>query len=137
MRFSNSITCAIAPWIGCVACAFAADCARALPANELLQSCEAVVQTIKTDAGDMVDISPAGLPCWYYISAVQNMTSLTDEADGRLLHICPPSDTTILDFVRVFVQHAREANPNVTGGENAAPLVFTALVKAYPCGERP
>jgi hypothetical protein len=134
MRFSNSITFAIIAWIGCVACAFAADCARA---DELLQSCEAVIQTIKTDAGDTVDISPAGLPCWYYISAVQNMTSLTDEADERLLHICPPSDTTILDFVRVFVRHAREANPNVTGGENAAPLVFTALVKAYPCGEHP
>jgi hypothetical protein len=137
MRFSNSITFAITGWIGCLAGAFAADCALALPANELLQSCEAVVQTIKTDARDTVDISPAGLPCWYYISAVQNMTSLTDEADERLLHICPPSDTTVLDLVRVFVQHAREAKPNVTGVENAAPLVFAALIKAYPCGERP
>ena len=137
MRFSNSITCAITASIGCVACAFATDCARALPANELLQSCETVVQTIKTDLGDTVDISPAGLPCWYYISAVQNMTSLTDEADERLLHICPPSDTTVLDLVRVFVRQAREAKPNVTGVENAATLVFTALLKAYPCDARP
>ena len=41
------------------------------------------------------------------------MATLADKAE-RLLHICPPSDTTVLDFVRIFVHHAREARPNVT-----------------------
>ena len=137
MSFSDRMTFAITALIGCVTYALAADHARALPANELLQSCEVIDRTVKGDVGGTVDISAAGLPCWYYISAVQNMTSLKDEADERLLHICPPSDTTVLDLVRVFVRHAREAKANVAGAENAAPLVFTALLKAYPCDERP
>ena len=137
MSFSDRMTFAITALIGCVTYALAADHARALPANELLQSCEVIDRTVKADVGGTVDISAAGLPCWYYISAVQNMTSLKDEADERLLHICPPSDTTVLDLVHVFVRQAREAKPNVTGVENAATLVFTALLKAYPCDPRP
>lgn len=137
MPFSDSMRFAITAWIRCGAIVIAADYACALPANELLQSCEVVDQTVESDAGGTVDISSAGLPCWYYMSAVQNMTSLADEADERLLHICPPSDATVLDFVRVFVHHARETRPNVIGVENPAPLVFTALINAYPCGQRP
>jgi hypothetical protein len=123
MPFSDSMRFAIIAWIECGAFVLAADYARALPANELLQSCEVVDQTVESDAGDTVDISAAGLPCWYYMSAVQNMTTLANEADERLLHVCPPADNTVLDLVRVFIHHAREARPNVTGVENPAPMV--------------
>jgi hypothetical protein len=137
MPFSNRMTFPITALMGCVTCALVPGNTSALPANELFQSCEVIDQTVKADSGGRVDISAAGLPCWYYISAVQNMTSLKDESDGRLLHICPPSNTTVLDLVRVFVRHAREVKPSALGVENAAPLVFTALLKAYPCDERP
>jgi hypothetical protein len=62
------------------------------------------------------------------------MSSLVDEANERLLHICPPSDSTVLDFVRVFVRYAHGTN---VGVENPAALVFNALFKAYPCVEHP
>jgi Rap1a immunity proteins len=134
MLLLGSMRFAITALIGCVTCVFATGHAHALTSSELLQSCEAVDQTAEAGDGNSVDISSAGLPCWYYMSAAQNMSSLVDEANQRLLHICPPSDSTVLDFVHVFVQYARGTNVAV---ENPAALVFNALIKAYPCGEHP
>jgi hypothetical protein len=49
-------------------------------AREALQSCEAVVQgTFRPEGGD-AEISAEGLPCWYYMSAVQDMLVLVDDA---------------------------------------------------------
>ena len=58
-----------------VGCALQPPHARALTANELVESCSAVEQSAQSAPGDTVDISPEGLPCWYYMSAVQNMSA--------------------------------------------------------------
>jgi hypothetical protein len=47
--------------------------------EELLQSCEAVLQVTLRSGGRDADIPAEGLPCWHYMSAVQNMSVLVDE----------------------------------------------------------
>jgi len=114
-----------------VGCALQPPHARALTANELIESCSAVEQSAQSAPGDTVDISPEGLPCWYYMSAVQNMSALVDSKNERLLALCPPAESTTLDFVRIFLRSAERKNE--TDVNNPAVLVLHALTKAYPC----
>lgn len=39
-------------------------------ANELLQSCEAITNTARSTQANTIDIPRAGVPCWYYMSAI-------------------------------------------------------------------
>ena len=93
-----------------VGCALQPPHAKASSANELVESCNAVEQSAQSAPGDTVDISPEGLPCWYYMSAVQNMSALVDSKNERLLALCPPAESTTLDFVRVFLRSAERKN---------------------------
>jgi hypothetical protein len=100
--------------------------------KELLQSCEAVIKTAGPAAAHTIAIPAAGLPCWYYLSAIQNMSALVDERGERLLGVCPPADSTVIDYVRVFVQYAHRNRKEVY--ENAAALALLGLSEAFPCG---
>ena len=59
------------------------------------------------------------------------MTVLADERGERLLGICPSPDSTVLDFVRVFVQYAR--TEDVGSQRNAAAFALLGLARAFPC----
>jgi hypothetical protein len=119
--------------IEAVGCALQPPHAKALSANELVESCNVVEQSAQSAPGDTVDISPEGLPCWYYMSAVQDMSALVDSKNERLLALCPPAESTTLDFVRAFLRSAERKNE--TDVNNPAVLVLHALTKAYPCHE--
>jgi hypothetical protein len=73
------------------------DGAIAATSAELLQSCEAVVSTAGPAAGQTIDIPTEGLPCWYYMEAIQNMSVLVDQAGQPLLGVCAPPDSTVMD----------------------------------------
>jgi hypothetical protein len=116
-----------------VGCTLQPHCASALTTGELVESCRVVDRTAQPASGDSVDISPDGLPCWYYMSAVQNMSALVDSGNKRLLEICPPVNSTVLDFVRIVV---RSAEPkDLSEVENPAALILPALAKAFRCTE--
>jgi Rap1a immunity proteins len=107
--------------------------AAATPA-ELLQSCQNVLRTAGARDKATIDIPVAGLTCWYYMSAVQNMSAVVDQ-DGRpLLGICAPEGTTLIQYVRIFARYAQR-HPE-KDSDNAAPLVLRALLDAFPCGTR-
>ena len=106
------------------------DGASAAPSAELLQSCEAVISWAGPVAGQTIDIPTEGLPCWYYMEAIQNMSVLVDQAGEPLLGVCPPPDTTAMDYVRIFVRSARE---NAAKEGNAAALAVQELARAFPC----
>jgi hypothetical protein len=110
-------------------CLLAPRHALATTPSELLQSCQAVAGNAVARAGATLDIPAAGLPCWYYMSAMQNMAVLVDESGTRFLGVCPPADSTVMDFVRIFVQYARKQKAE----DNAAALVLPALAQAFPC----
>ena len=113
-----------------VACLLAPRPAGAITTDELLHSCHAVTASGAVRAGATLEIPAAGLPCWYYMSAMQNMAVLVDESGTRFLGVCPPADSTVMDFVRIFVQQARKQQ---TAAENAAASVLPGLAQAFPC----
>jgi hypothetical protein len=112
------------------ACVLAPRHAGAITTSELLQSCQAVTANAVARAGAALDIPAAGLPCWYYMSAMQNMAVLVDESGTRFLGVCPPADSTVMDFVRIFVQYARQQK---AAADNAAASVLPGLAQAFPC----
>jgi Rap1a immunity proteins len=112
----------------------AARPASAAEPPNLLRSCEAVMIGARGTQTDKIEIPHAGLHCWYYLSAVQNMSVLVDQRGQPLLGICAPANTTLLSYVRIFVEYARR-HPKAEQ-ENAAALAVTALNKAFPCGPR-
>ena len=105
--------------------------AVALSPAELPTSCEVITNASPLSAEKKLDIAAEGLPCWYYMSAVQNMTVRADERGKRLLGICPPPESTVLDFVRIFVQNAR--TEEVRSQRNAAAFALLGLARAFPC----
>jgi Rap1a immunity proteins len=105
--------------------------AAAQTATELLQSCEAITNTARSTQANTIDIPRAGVPCWYYMSAIQNASVLVDGGGNRLLGICAPADATLMDHVRIFVQYARRNQKD--SPDNAAALAVIALSQAYPC----
>ncbi len=114
-----------------VACLFAAGHAAAQTTNELVQSCEAVTNAARPAQAGRIDIPRAGVPCWYYMSAVQNAAVLVDNKGKRLLGVCAPPDATLMDHVRIFVQYARRNQKDAP--DNAAAVAVMALSEAYPC----
>jgi hypothetical protein len=106
------------------------DGVGAATSAELLQSCEAVISAAGPVAGQIIDFPTEGLPCWYYMEAIQNMSVLVDQAGEPLLGVCAPPNTTAMDYVRTFVRSARE-----NGGKegNAAALAVQELARAFPC----
>ncbi len=108
----------------------ACGAASATTASDLLQSCKAAPLSAKR--GAKLDIPLRALPCWYYMSSIQDMSVLVDPAGHRLLGICPPPNSDVLDFVKAFVRSARRRD--VDKEDNAAAAVVPALARQFPCG---
>ena len=51
-------------------------------------------------------IPAEGLPCLYYMAAVQNMTALCDERGEKFLGICRPPNSTVLILCGFFATRA-------------------------------
>jgi hypothetical protein len=64
------------------------------------------------------------------MSAIQNMSVLETPRGVRLLGICAPPDTTLLDYVRIFVARAQKTK---TQAENAAAFAVVVLSQSFPC----
>jgi hypothetical protein len=105
--------------------------AAALSQDDLLKSCEAVLSVANPDNSQSIEIPAAGLPCWYYMAAVQDMSTIVDQNGQHLLGVCAPSTTSLLDYVRAFVRNEK-SNP-ASAGTKAAAQELTALLKAFPC----
>jgi len=84
----------------------------------------------RAKASGEVDFPPTGVPCWYYMSAIQNMSVLENLDGVRLLGICSPPDTTLMDYVRIFAQKAQKRKMQ---SENAAALAILVLSQKFPC----
>ena len=103
--------------------------ASSTTSGELLRSCLEIVNREGPKTGDEVDIPMTGLSCWYYMSAIQNMSVLETPRGVRLLGICAPPDTTLMDYVRIFVARAQKAKTQI---ENAAAFAVVVLSQSFP-----
>ena len=91
-------------------------------------------QRVRPQRGGEVDIPQSGLTCWYYMSAIQNMSVLETPRGVRLLGICAPPETTLMDYVRVFVARGSKRGSQ---GDNAAALAVVILSESFPCNAHP
>jgi hypothetical protein len=100
--------------------------------EHVLRSCAAVVAGVLVVDVRAIDIPSAGLPCCYHLSAIQNMSVLID-ANGRPLRgICAPTNTSVLDDVRICIKVAHDHSAVHEG--NAAAVILAALTNRYPSG---
>jgi hypothetical protein len=60
-------------------------------------NCIEVVSKVIPKTDGQVDIPQTGLSCWYYMSAIQNMSVLETPHGVRLLGISAPPETTLID----------------------------------------
>jgi Rap1a immunity proteins len=119
--------------LGAVASLIAPHVASSTTSGELLRSCAEIVNRVGHETGDEIDIPQTGLTCWYYMSAIQNMSVLETPHGVRLLGICARPETTLMDYVRVFVAQARKRK---TQSDNAAALAVVILSESFPCNAR-
>jgi hypothetical protein len=119
--------------LGAVACLVAPNMANSTTSGELLRSCAEIISAIGANTDGELDIPQTGLSCWYYMSAIQNMSVLEAPHGMRLLGICAPPETTLIDYVRVFVAQARKRKAQ---HDNAAALAVVILSEAFPCRTR-
>lgn len=103
---------------------------RAETAGDLLGSCEAILKDVQNHPDGTVTFPRSGDHCWYYLSAIQDGSVLTMNSK-RMLGICSPPESSLLQFVRVFVNYGR-ANP-ATLHHQAFATVAYALGQAFPC----
>ena len=116
--------------LGAVACIVALNAASSTTSRELLRSCIEVVSKVIPKTDGEVDIPQTGLSCWYYMPAIQNMSVIETPHGVRLLGICAPPETTLMDYVRVFVAQARKRK---TQSDNAAAVAVVILSESFPC----
>lgn len=116
--------------LGVMLCSLPHGNAGATTTDELLSSCKAI-NTVGAAPGAAIDIPVSGVPCWFYMSAIQNMSTLVDGSGSRMLGICLPTNGTLLDLVRLFVQYAGRI-PSAAR-ENAAAVAVIGLSDAFPC----
>ena len=103
---------------------------RALSANDLLSSCEVLVRDGQQTVDGKIRFPTTGQQCWFYMEAVQNMTTLAD--DGVvLLVVCSPPKSTLLQMVRGFTEYARQNPADLH--LNASTIAVRALREAFPC----
>lgn len=105
--------------------------AKAVEAREVVQSCRTVVVGTQRSTAGPIAIPKDGLLCWNYVAAIQDLSVLVDQNSSRLLGVCAPETTTLLDYVRTLVQYAKR-NP-ITGRQNAGAFAVAALNEAFPC----
>ena len=120
--------------LGAVACLVALNTASSTTSDELLRSCQEIVSRVRPQRGGEVDIPQSGLTCWYYMSAIQNMSVLETPRGVRLLGICAPPETTLMDYVRVFVARGSKRGRQ---SDNAAALAVVILSESFPCNAHP
>lgn len=105
--------------------------AKAVEARDVVQSCRTMVIGAQRSTAGPIAIPKDGLLCWNYLAAIQDMSVLVDQHSVRLLGVCAPETTTLLDYVRILVQYANH-NP-ITGKQNAGAFAVAALNEAFPC----
>jgi len=95
-----------------------------------MRGCREIVNRVGSKTGGEADIPLTGLSCWYYLSAIQNMSVRETQHGVRLLGICAPPDTTLMDYVRIFAARAQKTK---TQSENAATFAVVVLSQSFPC----
>jgi hypothetical protein len=103
----------------------------AMTAEQLLQSCEVLLRDAKFAPDGRVRVPSDGMRCWNYMQAIQDVSVITDEEMQPLLGFCAPPNSTLMQFIRIFVEHARRNTGELH--QKGASVAQDALGIAFPC----
>ena len=121
MRFAFALL------LGALVGLVAFDTATATSSGELLPSCLEIVNRARPVSGSPIDIPPSGLSCWHYMAAIFRNASVLEDVRGvRLLGICAPPETTLIDYIRIFVRYARKIKTNKRATQRHSQLSLSA-----------
>ena len=121
----------LAVFVAACGLSLAGGAAHATSPDRLLQSCQAIIRTTGNAESRSVGIPVAGLACWYYMAAVQDLSVVVDQNGRHLLGVCAPKNTTLMQYVRIFARYAK-GHPNESA-DGAGALALRGLVRAFPC----
>jgi Rap1a immunity proteins len=99
--------------------------------EQLLQNCELLLKDVRTSPDGKVGIPQDGMPCWTYISAIQDVSRVVDDSLRPLVGFCPPEKSSLMQFIRIFVDYARRTPAELH--YNGAWVSVAALSRAFPC----
>jgi hypothetical protein len=99
--------------------------------QQLLQTCELLLRESKNAPDGRVTVPKDAQPCWFYISAIQDIAVVGDASLRPLVGFCLPSEGTLMQLIRIFVDYAQR-NPAQLH-QSGAWLSVAALTKAFPC----
>jgi hypothetical protein len=112
--------------------------ASAATAEELLRSCEILIQQSTPVGAGRTWVPTGGEQCWDYFDAVVDLTRLVDPKSCSslpckrpVLGICAQEGATFTQYIRVFVTAAHQ-NPGLLH-LYAASVAVPALRNAFPC----
>ena len=109
--------------------------AKAETAGEMQSRCTGVAKAVNgSDRSIEFLADPNSYQCWGAFTAVQELVIITDPADGPLLEVCVPSDSTRLEMIKIFQKYA-EDHPQ-DGHLTFGYVVLKALWKAFPCKDK-
>jgi hypothetical protein len=80
--------------------------ANAMDASILLASCETLLKEIPV-RGEGAAVPKDGLPCWYYMSAIQDSALLSNITRKPFLSTCMPPNSNLTQLISLFVSHAQ------------------------------
>jgi hypothetical protein len=112
----------------------ASERAAAITRDQLFRSCAAVTSVLDSSRRSSLEIPASGLPCWYYMTAVQNMSVIVDQNGAHVLGICPPSSSSLAEYVQAFVRYER-GQKKAHDDDNPAPDIVMSLAKKFSCKE--
>jgi hypothetical protein len=114
--------------------------AAAVTADELLPSCELLVQQSKPVTPGTTWVPTEGEKCWDYFEALWDVSLLVDRrscnsvpCNKPVLGICMSEGVTLRQIVRAFVTAAHQ-NPGQLNS-SAAAIALAALRDAFPCSK--
>jgi hypothetical protein len=102
-------------------------------ASELLAQCEVLERGARVQS-ELLSLprDPRAHICYGFISAIQDLSALTESVDGpTLTGACLPPEGKLLQLVRVFTNYAR-TNPAELN-QKAGLVVIKAFGRAFPC----
>jgi hypothetical protein len=112
--------------------------AHAQSGTELLRYCTALERGVRSGPSGSVALPSNydAFVCWGFMSAMQEMSALSNDGSSTLTGTCGHPDTTTMQHVYIFNNYAR--NHPAQLHNSAAEVALLALREAFPCtGNRP
>jgi hypothetical protein len=112
------------------------DKSCAASTRDIMEVCGELLQQLRTGADGKINfpLTFRNGVCWGYFGAVQGLSRIQSDKDTdsqTVLHICAPPDTTLTQFIRIFVDFAQK-HPTLLDKPGET-VILTALITAFPC----